>query len=140
VTENVLLHDAALAIETLSRLRALGVRVALDDFGTGYSSLSYLRHLPVDVLKIDRSFLADVGSDEAAAALTASIVAMGVALGLRVVAEGVEEEHQRRLLLAFGCHEAQGFLFGRPAPADAAERAWAARARGEREEPASGEL
>jgi diguanylate cyclase (GGDEF)-like protein len=137
VTENVLLHDAALAIETLSCLRALGVRVALDDFGTGYSSLSYLRHLPVDVLKIDQSFLADVGSDEAAAALTASIVAMGVALGLRVVAEGVEEEQQRRLLLAFGCHEAQGFLFGRPATADAAERIWAARARGE---PPSGGL
>jgi diguanylate cyclase (GGDEF)-like protein len=140
VTENVLLRDAALAIETLSRLRSLGVRVALDDFGTGYSSLSYLRHLPVDALKIDQSFLADVGSNEAAAALTASIVAMGVALGLRVVAEGVEEEQQRRLLLAFGCHEAQGFLFGRPAPADEAERTWAARARGEREELPSGEL
>jgi diguanylate cyclase (GGDEF)-like protein len=140
VTESVLLHDAALAIETLSRLRALGVRVALDDFGTGYSSLSYLRHLPVDALKIDRSFLTDVGSDEAAAALTASIVAMGVALGLRVVAEGVEEEQQRRLLIAFGCHEAQGFLFGRPAPADEAERTWAASARAEREEPPSGEL
>jgi diguanylate cyclase (GGDEF)-like protein/PAS domain S-box-containing protein len=140
VTENVLLHDAALAIETLSRLRALGVRVALDDFGTGYSSLSYLRHLPVDALKIDQCFLEDVADDEAAAALTASIVAMGVALGLRVVAEGVEEEQQRRLLVAVGCHEAQGFLFGRPAPADEAERTWAARARGPREEPPSGEL
>jgi EAL domain-containing protein (putative c-di-GMP-specific phosphodiesterase class I) len=131
VTENVLLHDAALATETLSRLRALGVRVALDDFGTGFSSLSYLRHLPVDTLKIDRAFVTDVGADEAAAALTASIVAMGVALGLRVVAEGVEEEQQRELLRAFGCHEAQGFLFGRPAPADDAERTWAARVRGE---------
>jgi diguanylate cyclase (GGDEF)-like protein len=140
VTENVLLHDAALAIETLSRLRALGVRVALDDFGTGYSSLSYLRHLPVDVLKIDRSFLDDVASDEAAAALTASIVAMGVALGLRVVGEGVEEEQQRRLLLAFGCHEAQGFLFGRPVTADEAERVWAERTCGEREELPSREL
>jgi diguanylate cyclase (GGDEF)-like protein len=140
VTENVLLHDAALAIETLSRLRALGVRVALDDFGTGYSSLSYLRHLPVDALKIDQCFLDDVGSDEAAAALTASIVAMGSALGLRVVAEGVEEEQQRRLLVSFGCHEAQGFLFGRPAPADEAERVWAAHARRRREEPPSGGL
>jgi diguanylate cyclase (GGDEF)-like protein/PAS domain S-box-containing protein len=128
ITENVLLHDAPVAIETLQRLRALGVRVALDDFGTGYSSLSYLRHLPADALKIDRSFLADIASQDTAAALTASIVAMGVALGLRVVAEGVEEEAQRALLRAWGCHEAQGFLFGRPAPAADAEAAWSARA------------
>jgi len=140
ITENVLLHDAKLAIETLSRLRALGVRVALDDFGTGYSSLSYLRHLPADALKIDRSFLVDIATEDAAAALTASIVAMGVALGLRVVAEGVEEEPQRRLLQAWGCHEAQGFLFGRAVPADDAERIWAERARAEREELAPAEL
>jgi diguanylate cyclase (GGDEF)-like protein/PAS domain S-box-containing protein len=132
ITENVLLHDADMAIETLRRLRTLGVRVALDDFGTGYSSLSYLRHLPADALKIDRSFLADIASDDAAAALTASIVAMGVALGLRVVAEGVEEEQQHRLLKAWGCHEAQGFLFGRALPADDAARIWAARVRAER--------
>jgi diguanylate cyclase (GGDEF)-like protein len=140
ITENVLLHDAKLAIETLARLRALGVRVALDDFGTGYSSLWYLRHLPADALKIDRSFLVDIVSDDAAAALTASIVAMGVALGLRVVAEGVEEEQQRRLLQAWGCHEAQGFLFGRAVPADEAERIWAARVQAECEEPSSGGL
>jgi diguanylate cyclase (GGDEF)-like protein/PAS domain S-box-containing protein len=140
VTENVLLHDRKLAIETLARLRALGLRVALDDFGTGYSSLSYLRHLPADALKIDRSFLVDIASDDAAAALTASIVAMGVALGLHVIAEGVEEEQQRRLLKAWGCHEAQGFLFGRAVPADEAERSWAAHVRDESEEPASGEL
>ena len=140
ITENVLLHDAKLAIDTLARLRALGVRVALDDFGTGYSSLSYLRHLPADALKIDRSFLAGIASDDAAAALTASIVAMGVALGLRVVAEGVEDEQQRRLLQAWGCHEAQGFLFGRAVPADEAERTWAARAHDECEELASSRL
>jgi diguanylate cyclase (GGDEF)-like protein/PAS domain S-box-containing protein len=136
ITENVLLHDAKLAIETLQALRALGVRIALDDFGTGYSSLSYLRHLPADALKIDRAFLVDIASEDAAAALTASIVAMGVALGLRVVAEGVEDEQQRRLLKAWGCHEAQGFLFGRAVPADEAERTWAERARDAREEPA----
>ena len=129
----MLLHDAKLAIETLARLRALGVRIALDDFGTGYSSLSYLRHLPADALKIDRSFLVGIASDDAAAALTASIVAMGVALGLRVVAEGVEDEQQRRLLKAWGCHEAQGFLFGRAVPADEAERTWAARVHAEGE-------
>jgi len=140
ITENVLLHDAKLAIETLRQLRALGVRIALDDFGTGYSSLSYLRHLPADALKLDRSFLVDVASEDAAAALTASIVAMGVALGLRVVAEGVEDEQQRRLLKTWGCHEAQGFLFGRAVPADEAERIWVARASAVCEEPASGRL
>jgi diguanylate cyclase (GGDEF)-like protein len=137
ITENVLLHDTELAIDTLRRLRALGVRIALDDFGTGYSSLSYLRHLPADALKIDRSFLVGIASEDAAAALTASIVAMGVALGLRVVAEGVEEEQQRRLLLAWGCHEAQGFLFGRAVPADEAESIWAARKRADALAPAS---
>jgi diguanylate cyclase (GGDEF)-like protein len=140
ITENVLLHDTELAIDTLRRLRALGVRIALDDFGTGYSSLSYLRHLPVDALKIDRSFLLGIASEDAAAALTASIVAMGVALGLRVVAEGVEEEQQRRLLVAWGCHEAQGFLFGRAVPADEAESIWAARRCKSAEEPASSGL
>jgi diguanylate cyclase (GGDEF)-like protein len=140
ITENVLLHDAELAIDTLRRLRALGVRIALDDFGTGYSSLSYLRHLPADALKIDRSFLVGIASEDAAAALTASIVAMGVALGLRVVAEGVEEEQQRRLLQTWGCHEAQGFLFGRAVPADEAESIWAARKRADAEEPASSSL
>jgi len=140
ITENVLLHDAKLAIETLHSLRALGVQIALDDFGTGYSSLSYLRHLPADALKIDRVFLVDIASEDAAAALTASIVAMGVALGLRVVAEGVEEEQQRRLLKAWGCHEAQGFLFGRAVPASEAERTWAARVRDGSGEPASGRL
>jgi EAL domain-containing protein (putative c-di-GMP-specific phosphodiesterase class I) len=140
ITENVLLRDAELAIDTLRRLRALGVRIALDDFGTGYSSLSYLRHLPADALKIDRSFLAGIASDDAAAALTASIVAMGVALGLRVVAEGVEEEQQRLLLRAWGCHEAQGFLFGRAVAADEAERFLTAAEHASSEEPGPGGL
>jgi diguanylate cyclase (GGDEF)-like protein/PAS domain S-box-containing protein len=129
ITENVLLDQPELAVETLVRLRELGVRIALDDFGTGYSSLSYLRRLPADALKIDRSFLADIATEDSAAALTASIVAMGIALGLRVIAEGVEEESQRRLLQAWGCHEAQGFLFGRAVSADEAERVWAERVR-----------
>jgi diguanylate cyclase (GGDEF)-like protein len=140
LTESAMLHETARAIETMRRLREIGVGVALDDFGTGYSSLSYLRHLPADALKIDRAFLAGIASDDAAAALTASIVAMGVALGLRVVAEGVEEEQQRLLLKAWGCHEAQGFLFGRAVPAHEAEHTWAARLRDESEGPASGGL
>jgi EAL domain-containing protein (putative c-di-GMP-specific phosphodiesterase class I) len=140
ITENVLLHDPDLAIETLRRLRALGVGIALDDFGTGYSSLSYLRRLPVDALKIDRSFLAEITSEPSAAALTASIVAMGIALGLRVVAEGVEDERQRDLLRAWGCHEAQGFLFARAVPAGEAERLWAEARRDGREAPAARRL
>ncbi|MEN8159836.1 MAG: EAL domain-containing protein [Myxococcota bacterium] len=125
ITENVLLHDAEAAIEVLKRLRSAGVQIALDDFGTGYSSLSYLRRLPVDTLKIDRSFVSEIASEEPAAALTASIVAMGNALGLRVVAEGVEDEQQRSLLRAWGCQVAQGFLFGRAVPAREAEELWA---------------
>jgi diguanylate cyclase (GGDEF)-like protein len=124
ITENVLLDDAEAAIGILTRLRSAGVQVALDDFGTGYSSLSYLRRLPVDALKIDRSFVSDIASEEPAAALTASIVAMGNALGLRVVAEGVEDEQQRSLLRAWGCQVAQGFLFGRAVPALEAETLW----------------
>jgi diguanylate cyclase (GGDEF)-like protein len=127
ITETVLLHDAETTIEILRRLREIGVHIALDDFGTGYSSLSYLRRLPVDTLKIDRSFVSDIATDEPAAALTASIVAMGNALGLRVVAEGVEHEQQRRLLHAWGCHVAQGFLFGRAVPKEEAELATSGR-------------
>ena len=98
--------------------------LTIDDFGSGYSSLSYLRRRSVDTLKIDRSFVNEIATDEPTAALAASIVAMGSALGLRVVAEGVEHEQQRRLLHAWGCDVAQGFLFGRPVPAEEAEQAF----------------
>jgi EAL domain-containing protein (putative c-di-GMP-specific phosphodiesterase class I) len=96
---------------------ALGLSIALDDFGTGYSSLSYLRRLPVDTLKMDGSFIRSIDRDAEAAALTRSIVAMGKALGLRVVAEGVEIPEQRALLAEWGCDEIQGFLVGKPLPA-----------------------
>jgi len=122
ITESTLMDDERALVGELERLRASGIEVSVDDFGTGYSSFAYLRQLPVDALKIDRSFVAGIEADPEAAALTASIVAMGRALGLRVIAEGVETEAQRDLLASFGCDEMQGFLFSRPAPADEIQR------------------
>jgi EAL domain-containing protein (putative c-di-GMP-specific phosphodiesterase class I) len=122
ITESTVMHDEKSVIATLAELRALGVAVSLDDFGTGYSSLSYLRSLPVDTLKIDMAFVRNIANNEEDAALTAAIVSMGKARGLRVIAEGVETAEQRRLLTAFGCDEIQGFLIAAALPADQATR------------------
>ena len=99
-------------------LKAAGVGFSLDDFGTGYSSLTYLKRFPVDVLKIDRSFITEVTSDENDAALTSAIIAMGSSLKLELIAEGVENWAQAGFLLERGCHLMQGFLFARPLPAE----------------------
>jgi len=113
ITEGCLLdHESAVA--TLAALRAHGVKIAVDDFGTGYSSLQYLRRLPIDALKIDRSFIRDLEGDEAARSLAVSIISLAWSLGLRVVAEGVENEAQWAFLRDHGCDEIQGFLFSRP--------------------------
>jgi EAL domain-containing protein (putative c-di-GMP-specific phosphodiesterase class I) len=117
ITESTVMHDERSVIATLGELRSLGVAISLDDFGTGYSSLSYLRSLPVDTLKIDMAFVRNIASSDEDAALTAAIVSMGKARGLRVVAEGVESLEQRRLLRAFGCDEIQGFLIAAAMPA-----------------------
>jgi diguanylate cyclase len=117
VTEGVLIRDADQAMATLTRLRALGVRISLDDFGTGYSSLSYLRRFPFDKLKIDRSFIQDCDTNPEASGIVAAIVALGQCLDIAVVAEGVESESQLRLLAEQHCHQAQGYLLGRPQPA-----------------------
>ncbi len=122
ITESTVMHDERSVIQTLDRLRELGVGVSLDDFGTGYSSLSYLRSLPVDTLKIDMAFVRNIASNPEDAALTAAIVAMGKARGLRVIAEGVETAEQRRLLHSFGCDEIQGFLIAAALPAEEANR------------------
>ncbi len=124
ITESTLVHDQERVIEQLKELRALGVRIALDDFGTGYSSLSYLRRLPVDVLKVDRSFVLDIGVRAEDVALGAAIVSMGKALGLCVIAEGVEREEQRDLLRTWGCDEIQGYLVSKALPPDEVERFW----------------
>jgi diguanylate cyclase (GGDEF)-like protein/PAS domain S-box-containing protein len=118
VTESVLLGDLETAVERLEALRALGVHIALDDFGTGYSSLAYLRRLPVDVLKVDRSFVSGIGTEPGLLALTSAVVRLGTDLGLTVVAEGVETMEQAAVLKALGVHRAQGFHFAGPLTPD----------------------
>ena len=117
VTEGQLVRDIDSAASTMLQLRSLGVRMAIDDFGTGYSSLSYLERLPVNMLKIDRSFVVGVPSDDGSVLLR-SIVDLGRALGLQVVAEGVDTEERRQSLREMGCPLGQGFLFAEPLPAD----------------------
>ncbi len=119
LTETSLLAAGPRTAETLLALERLGVGLAIDDFGIGYSSLGYLKRLPITALKIDHSFVRDLASDPDDRILAATIVALGHSLGLAVVAEGVETEEQRRLLLDQGCDLAQGYLFGLPMPADA---------------------
>jgi diguanylate cyclase (GGDEF)-like protein/PAS domain S-box-containing protein len=114
ITESVLMDDVETSEETLRRLKALGVRIVVDDFGTGYSSLSYLRRFPVDQLKVDRSFVAGLGTDPGDSAIVAAIVTLAHTLGLTAVAEGVETAAQLAELRRLGCARAQGYLFARP--------------------------
>ena len=118
ITESALMDHNEQTMAMLLRLRQNRVRIAIDDFGTGYSSLAYLKRLPVDVLKLDRSFVAGLPHDREDASIARAVVALGQALGLRVVAEGVESEAQRAFLADSGCDEIQGFLVGRPLPAE----------------------
>jgi diguanylate cyclase (GGDEF)-like protein/PAS domain S-box-containing protein len=118
-TESLLVDDMDETITKMNALKARGAGFALDDFGTGYSSLSYLKHLPLDQLKIDRSFVRDVLTDSNDAAIARTIMALGESLGLAVMAEGVETVEQRNLLAHQGCEAFQGFHFGRPGPVDA---------------------
>jgi diguanylate cyclase (GGDEF)-like protein len=118
ITENVLIEDFSRVSATLRQLKALGVRVALDDFGTGYSSLSYLHSFPFDKLKIDRSFIANVTSNEQTATIVRTVIGLARRLSIPVVAEGVEKEGQVSFLAAEGCEGVQGFLIGRPWPID----------------------
>ena len=119
ITEGVLIDDPEETRERLQEIRDLGVRVALDDFGSGYSSLNYLQHFPFDKLKIDGTFVAPLGKSENSGFIIQAIVALGRALNLSVLVEGVETEEQRVLLRLAGCDEMQGFLFARPAPRQA---------------------
>jgi diguanylate cyclase (GGDEF)-like protein len=121
VTESSLLEEDSAMLEWMRELREAGVRVAADDFGTGYSSLSYLKRLPIDILKIDRMFVDGLGEDPLDTAVVDAIMAMASALGLEVIAEGVETACQRSELLARGVQQAQGFLFSRALPAEAFE-------------------
>ena len=119
ITESVIMIDPKRACEVLEALRALGLRIAVDDYGTGYCALAYLRDLPIDELKIDRSFIASVTTDPRSAAIVRSTIELAHALGLKVVAEGIETKHTLDALTAFGCDYAQGYLFSRPVPAEA---------------------
>jgi EAL domain-containing protein (putative c-di-GMP-specific phosphodiesterase class I) len=99
-------------------LRSLGVRIAMDDFGTGYSSLSYLRSFPFDKIKIDRSFIKDLGEKDDCSAIVKAVASLGAALGMTTTAEGVETAEQLRQIRDQGCTEVQGYFFGRPCPAE----------------------
>jgi diguanylate cyclase (GGDEF)-like protein/PAS domain S-box-containing protein len=118
ITESLIMEDVKGTIGSLQAIRALGVTVAVDDFGTGFSSLSYLAKLPVDTLKIDRSFIIEMTAAQAGLALVSTIITLAHSLKLKVVAEGVETEEQSRLLRLLACDEMQGFLFSKPVPAE----------------------
>ena len=120
ITESAVMTDVESTIQRLQELKALGVRIAVDDFGTGYSSFSWLRQLPVDVLKIDKEFVGELGHREQSGFLVATIIDLAHNLGLRTVAEGIELPEQWRSLRELGCPFGQGFLFARPMDSDAA--------------------
>jgi EAL domain-containing protein (putative c-di-GMP-specific phosphodiesterase class I) len=115
----MMLGDVEAVIRIIRQLKALGVSFSMDDFGTGYSSLQYLKRLPLDQLKIDQSFVRDITTDSSDQALVGTIVAMAKSLRLTTIAEGVETQSQRELLLQQGCCSFQGYLFSRPVPIDA---------------------
>ncbi len=121
ITEGVAMQDVESNIAVLRELRQMGVQIAIDDFGTGHSSLSYLSRLPIDVVKIDQSFIQDLTTDPNGAAIARSIIVMAHNLKLRVIAEGVETEEQLEFLKKRRCDEMQGYLFSKPAPAEAFE-------------------
>jgi len=116
LTESTVMHNVATGIATLHGLKSLGVALSVDDFGTGYSSLSYLKDLPIDVLKIDRSFVRDIGAGEGAdeGVLAQAIISLAHSLHLKVIAEGVETDAQLRFLKRHGCDQGQGFFYGEP--------------------------
>jgi diguanylate cyclase (GGDEF)-like protein len=118
ITENLLLQDADLAHSRLAALRSMGVRIAVDDFGTGYSSLAYLNRYPIDILKIDRSFVAPLVDSSRSAAVARTIIDLAAALEIDAVAEGIETEAQIAVLRSLGCHLGQGYLFARPVPTE----------------------
>jgi EAL domain-containing protein (putative c-di-GMP-specific phosphodiesterase class I) len=122
ITETGLLHDVERASRKLRELRAAGLRIALDDFGTGYSSLGLLSKLPVDLVKIDRSFITGLPEDKASVTLVSSVIGLASAFGLKVVAEGVETEGQLGMLKQLGCNQSQGYLHSRPVPAEQFEQ------------------
>jgi EAL domain-containing protein (putative c-di-GMP-specific phosphodiesterase class I) len=117
ITESVLLQNSEATLATLHQLQGVGVRISMDDFGTGYSSLSYLRSFPFDKIKIDRSFVHDLSSDEDSMAIIRAVTGLGASLGMATTGEGVETQEELDYLRKEGCTEAQGYFFSRPRPA-----------------------
>jgi diguanylate cyclase (GGDEF)-like protein/PAS domain S-box-containing protein len=128
ITETVIMRDAEAAITSLRQLKRLGLQLAIDDFGTGYSSLSYLKQFPVDVVKVDRSFIAGLGETAVDSEIVAAVIRLAAACGITAVAEGVETEHQRAMLDELGCPLIQGYLISTPLPADDFAAYWASEA------------
>jgi EAL domain-containing protein (putative c-di-GMP-specific phosphodiesterase class I) len=118
LTESMLMKNPKATVEQLIELKRLGVKISLDDFGTGYSSLNYLRRFPVDFLKIDRSFIAEINQDESANSVAKSVVAIAQSLGLKTIAEGVETKEQLDFLLGCGCYAMQGYYYSKPLEAE----------------------
>lgn len=121
ITESLIVEDVRVSIGSLRAIRALGVRIAIDDFGTGFSSLSYMARLPVHTLKIDRSFVIDMGTGPEGPALVSTIINLTHSMNLNVVAEGVETEGRSRQLRLLNCDEIQGYWFGHPVPSEVFE-------------------
>jgi EAL domain-containing protein (putative c-di-GMP-specific phosphodiesterase class I) len=117
LTETALMEDSRSVADVIKELKDIGVLLALDDFGTGYSSLSYLKRFPIDTLKIDRSFVRDLTTDEDDAGIVTAVIGLGKSLHMRVVAEGVETREQLAMLQEFECPQGQGYYFSRPLPA-----------------------
>jgi EAL domain-containing protein (putative c-di-GMP-specific phosphodiesterase class I) len=126
ITESVLMQRTETMLERLTQLKAVGSRLAIDDFGTGYSSLSYLQRFPIDILKIAKSFVDDVGRERSQPALARAIIALAETLGLRTIAEGIEMQEQWQALRGLGCEMGQGYFFARPVSAAAMEQKIAA--------------
>jgi EAL domain-containing protein (putative c-di-GMP-specific phosphodiesterase class I) len=121
ITESEIMHDPEHSIEIFKRLQKMGAKLAVDDFGTGYSSLAYLKRLPVNTLKIDRSFIIDLPDSQEDAYITKAVLALGHSMGLEIVAEGVENEAQKAFLEENGCRIIQGHFYGRALPASQVE-------------------
>jgi len=124
LTESMLVSNMHDVISKMNALKSHGLSLSLDDFGTGYSSLSYLKDLPLDQLKIDRAFVKDILEDVASASIAQTVISLGRAMGLSVIAEGVETEEQREFLSSLGTHSFQGYLYSRPLPLEEFERLW----------------
>ena len=118
LTESILIGDTENVLQTVQRLKTLGIKLSLDDFGTGYSSLSYLKRFAVDKVKIDQSFIRDMDKNPSDAAIVRAIIQMSKSLGLRTIAEGIEEEYLVKYLQIYHCDEAQGYYYSRPISSD----------------------